>query len=162
MYLLDSILTWLVVPQFPPPPRVCVTTGSKMTTVPAGFKLHPMLKKIYDARKKVNWIREKYIERGLAQIWPTGCSSSVRSFLSPLPPNPLGMSPLYHVRRRVLPVVKSVEEEKGIDWATAEALAFGTLLLEGNHVRLTGQDVERGTFSHRHAVMHDQVMNEET
>lgn len=44
-----------------------------------------------------------------------------------------------------------------MDWGTAEALAFGTLLLEGNHVRLTGQDVERGTFSHRHAVLHDQV-----
>lgn len=67
---------------------------------------------------------------------------------------------------------------KGFDWATAEALAFGSLLLEGNPVRLTGQvrfissffftcapnhsffvlilqDVERGTFSHRHAVLHD-------
>jgi len=44
---------------------------------------------------------------------------------------------------------------KGFDWATAEALAFGSLLLEGNIVRLTGQDVERGTFSHRHAVLHD-------
>ena len=45
---------------------------------------------------------------------------------------------------------------KGLDWATAEALAFGTLLLEGNHVRLAGQDCQRGTFSHRHAVLHDQ------
>eukprot|EP01133_Synstelium_polycarpum_P018065 gene18065-21582_t len=44
----------------------------------------------------------------------------------------------------------------GFDWATAEALAFGSLLLEGNHVRLSGQDVERGTFSHRHSVLHDQ------
>ncbi|KAM9958667.1 hypothetical protein ACTFIW_012256 [Dictyostelium discoideum] len=44
----------------------------------------------------------------------------------------------------------------GFDWATAEALAFGSLLLDGNHVRLSGQDVERGTFSHRHAVWHDQ------
>jgi 2-oxoglutarate dehydrogenase E1 component len=43
-----------------------------------------------------------------------------------------------------------------VDWATAEALAFSTLLSEGNHVRLSGQDVERGTFSHRHAVLHDQ------
>lgn len=43
-----------------------------------------------------------------------------------------------------------------IDWATAEALAMGSLCLEGYHVRLSGQDVERGTFSQRHAVLHDQ------
>lgn len=52
--------------------------------------------------------------------------------------------------------LNAVETEEGVDWATAEALAFGTLLVEGNHVRLSGQDVERGTFSHRHAVVHDQ------
>lgn len=52
---------------------------------------------------------------------------------------------------------QSIVDGEGVDWGTAEALAFGTLLLEGNHVRLTGQDVERGTFSHRHAVLHDQV-----
>jgi len=43
----------------------------------------------------------------------------------------------------------------GIDWGQAEALAFGSLLVEGIPVRLTGQDSERGTFSHRHAVLHD-------
>jgi hypothetical protein len=42
----------------------------------------------------------------------------------------------------------------------AEALAFATLVSEGNHVRLSGQDVERGTFSHRHAVLHDQNTGE--
>lgn len=42
------------------------------------------------------------------------------------------------------------------DWALGEALAFGSLLIEGTHVRLSGQDVERGTFSHRHHVLHDQ------
>jgi len=45
---------------------------------------------------------------------------------------------------------------KNIDWATAEALAFGSLVDEGYHVRVSGQDVERGTFSQRHAVLHDQ------
>lgn len=49
-----------------------------------------------------------------------------------------------------------IETGQGVDWATAEALAFATLLVEGNHVRLSGQDVERGTFSHRHSVLHDQ------
>ncbi|TGZ78736.1 2-oxoglutarate dehydrogenase, E1 component [Ascodesmis nigricans] len=56
---------------------------------------------------------------------------------------------------------KVVEEGKGIDWSTAEALAFGSLLMEGHHVRVSGQDVERGTFSQRHAVLHDQE-NEST
>jgi 2-oxoglutarate dehydrogenase E1 component len=46
-------------------------------------------------------------------------------------------------------------EEGGIDWGQAEALAFGALLVEGIPIRLTGQDTERGTFSHRHAVLHD-------
>ncbi|MEX1060545.1 MAG: 2-oxoglutarate dehydrogenase E1 component [Methyloceanibacter sp.] len=51
---------------------------------------------------------------------------------------------------------KMIDEGQGIDWATAEALAFGTLLAEGYRVRLSGQDSERGTFSHRHAVLMDQ------
>ncbi len=49
-----------------------------------------------------------------------------------------------------------IENGKGIDWATAEALAFGTLLIEGTGVRLSGQDCGRGTFSHRHCVLVDQ------
>jgi 2-oxoglutarate dehydrogenase E1 component len=51
---------------------------------------------------------------------------------------------------------KMIESGEGIDWATAEALAFGTLLAEGHTVRLSGQDCERGTFSQRHAVLIDQ------
>merc|ERR1712144_35590 len=52
--------------------------------------------------------------------------------------------------------VKTVNEGTNIDWSTAEALAFGSLVQEGHHVRVSGQDVERGTFSQRHAVFHDQ------
>ncbi|MCS7034083.1 MAG: 2-oxoglutarate dehydrogenase E1 component [Phycisphaerae bacterium] len=48
-----------------------------------------------------------------------------------------------------------IQTGKGIDWGAAEMLAWGTLLSEGYGVRLTGQDVERGTFSHRHAVLND-------
>ena len=51
---------------------------------------------------------------------------------------------------------KMIETGNGVDWAFGEALAFGTLLKEGYKVRLSGQDVERGTFSQRHAVLFDQ------
>jgi 2-oxoglutarate dehydrogenase E1 component len=51
---------------------------------------------------------------------------------------------------------KMIEEGAGLDWAMAEHLAFGTLLLDGFPVRLSGQDVQRGTFSQRHAVLVDQ------
>jgi 2-oxoglutarate dehydrogenase E1 component len=50
----------------------------------------------------------------------------------------------------------SIEQNTGIDWSTGEALAFCTLLLDGHPVRLSGQDSERGTFSQRHSVLHDQ------
>jgi len=52
---------------------------------------------------------------------------------------------------------QSIIDGKKIDWATAEAMAFATLLKDGYGVRLSGQDVGRGTFSHRHAVLYDQV-----
>ncbi len=51
-------------------------------------------------------------------------------------------------------------ESKELNWASAELLAYGSLLLEGKTVRLTGQDVQRGTFSHRHAVIHDANTNQ--
>jgi len=56
---------------------------------------------------------------------------------------------------------EAISSGEGIDWATAEALAFGTLLLEGHNVRLSGEDVQRGTFSHRHAVLIDQTTQAE-
>ena len=55
---------------------------------------------------------------------------------------------------------KAIETGEGIDWATAEALAFCSLLKEGHPVRLSGQDSERGTFSQRHSVLFDQETEE--
>ncbi|MDX8467820.1 2-oxoglutarate dehydrogenase E1 component [Mesorhizobium sp. VK23B] len=51
---------------------------------------------------------------------------------------------------------QAIESGEGIDWSTAEALAFGAILLDGNPIRLSGQDSERGTFSQRHSVLYDQ------
>jgi 2-oxoglutarate dehydrogenase E1 component len=66
----------------------------------------------------------------------------------------------FHVHRNLKRILasrkKTVDEGKAIDWSTAEALAFASLVDEGRHVRVSGQDVERGTFSQRHAVLHDQ------
>jgi 2-oxoglutarate dehydrogenase E1 component len=65
----------------------------------------------------------------------------------------------FNVHRKLRrPLSKRTEalEGGGIDFGQAEALAFASLLTEGVHVRLTGQDTERGTFSHRHLVLHDE------
>ena len=66
----------------------------------------------------------------------------------------------FHVHRTIQRFLdaraKAIETGQGIDWSTAEALAFGSLLLEGHPVRLSGQDCERGTFSQRHSVLIDQ------
>ena len=61
------------------------------------------------------------------------------------------------LRRGMERRAKSLEgmDEKVIDWATAEDLAFASILADGTAIRLTGQDSQRGTFSHRHAVLHD-------
>ena len=52
-------------------------------------------------------------------------------------------------------------ETNKLDWSMGELLAYGTLLQEGFNVRLSGQDVERGTFSHRHAVLKAETSEEE-
>ena len=57
--------------------------------------------------------------------------------------------------------LETLGAEGGIDWAQAEALALASLALEGRPVRLTGQDTERGTFAHRHLVLHDVETGEE-
>ncbi len=56
---------------------------------------------------------------------------------------------------------KMVREEGEVDWATAEAMAFGSLLLEGTDIRLAGQDTRRGTFSQRHSVLVDHISGRE-
>ncbi|XP_063532160.1 2-oxoglutarate dehydrogenase complex component E1 isoform X4 [Cydia strobilella] len=71
----------------------------------------------------------------------------------------------FEIHKGLLRILKSrmeMVENRTIDWALAEAMAFGSLLKEGIHVRLSGEDVERGTFSHRHHVLHHQKVDKAT
>ncbi|MDX1495005.1 MAG: 2-oxoglutarate dehydrogenase E1 component, partial [Longimicrobiales bacterium] len=68
---------------------------------------------------------------------------------------PEGFSPHPKLWRQIGKKASEFGPNKSLDWGHAETLAFGSLLMEGIPVRLTGQDSERGTFSHRHAVLHD-------
>ncbi|XP_066940532.1 2-oxoglutarate dehydrogenase-like, mitochondrial isoform X2 [Macrobrachium rosenbergii] len=77
---------------------------------------------------------------------------------SSVPPNASD----FVVHRGLLRILNSRMEmvnARTVDWALGEAMAFGSLLKEGIHVRLSGQDVERGTFSHRHHILHHQKVD---
>ncbi|CAF1045271.1 unnamed protein product [Didymodactylos carnosus] len=63
---------------------------------------------------------------------------------------------LHRGLKRVFDNRAKLLSERTVDWALGESLGVGSVLLDGHHVRLSGQDVERGTFSHRHHVLHDQ------
>lgn len=88
---------------------------------------------------------------------PTGVAKNLLTHIGSAtgtPPSDFNVHP--NLGRILRQRVDSVVSGDGIDYSTAEAMAFGSLLAEGTHVRLSGQDVERGTFSQRHSVLHDQ------
>ncbi len=74
---------------------------------------------------------------------------------------PASFTPLKKVDKLIQEKLKLYETEQKIDWATGELMAYASLLAEGKTVRMSGQDVKRGTFSHRHAVLVDENTNEQ-
>lgn len=118
--------------------------------------------KTFPNPKESDWLTTKWAgfksPRQLSRIQPTGVDTDV---LRNLGINLSTVPDDFHPHKQVAKIIDArrhtIETGKGIDWGTAEALAFASLLKEGNHVRLTGQDVERGTFSHRHAKITDQA-----
>ena len=74
---------------------------------------------------------------------------------------PADFKPLRKVEKLIQDKLKLFSDEKKVDWATGELMAYGSLLIEGKDVRMSGQDVKRGTFSHRHAVIYDETNNNE-
>lgn len=74
---------------------------------------------------------------------------------------PQDFQPLRKIEKLIQDKIKLFDTEKKVDWATGELLAYASLLVEGNIVRMSGQDVKRGTFSHRHAVLRDENSDKE-
>ena len=72
---------------------------------------------------------------------------------------PAEFKPLRKVDKLIQDKIKLFADEGKVDWATGELVAYGSLLVEGKDVRMSGQDVKRGTFSHRHAVIYDEITN---
>ena len=74
---------------------------------------------------------------------------------------PDGFKPLRKIQKLLDEKVKLYEEQGLLDWSTGELMSYASILSEGKDVRMSGQDVQRGTFSHRHAILHDENTNEE-
>lgn len=97
----------------------------------------------------------------LASVDTTFPLDKLRSIAYKITEVPEGKN-LFNKTKRLLKQRRDmIEVTHTIDWGMVELLAYGTLLTEGHHVRLSGEDVERGTFSHRHAVIKTEDTEEE-
>ena len=110
---------------------------------------------------KADWLEGKWIGLGLASDDDRRGDTAVdlatlKEVGKALSSVPAGFKVNSKLVRQLDAKKKMIETGEGVDWALGEALAFGTLVVEGVPVRLSGQDSGRGTFSHRHAVLVDQ------
>lgn len=110
---------------------------------------------------KKQWIGEIQAPAHVTK-WDTGVNSDLLRYIAAKSvefPGEFNIHP-HLLKTHVQPRLEKVTQGTNLDWATAEAMAFGSLLYQGYNVRLSGQDVGRGTFSHRHAMLVDQKSNE--
>ncbi|MFO1519664.1 MAG: 2-oxoglutarate dehydrogenase E1 component [bacterium] len=116
------------------------------------FRISPMMHAFGDRWKQM----QKVTDKNIFDRAETGVSAErLRKVGEKLVTVPAG----FHLHPKIEKLLEErrhmVEGKRPVDWSLAEALSFGTLMQEGHPVRLAGQDSERGTFSHRHAVFHD-------
>ena len=122
-------------------------------------KQHPLP---YQYQKPEMWWNEmrKAVAEDFKQSPQTSISEeNLNQWFKELMRWPEGFKPLRKVEKLIQDKIKLFEDQQKVDWATAELLAYGSLIAEGFDVRLSGQDVKRGTFSHRHAVLFDESNN---
>ncbi|XP_033157379.1 2-oxoglutarate dehydrogenase-like, mitochondrial isoform X2 [Drosophila mauritiana] len=97
--------------------------------------------------------------RDRLKLCPTGISTDTLKTIGQIFSTPPPSEHKFETHKGILRILAQrtqMVQDKVADWSLGEAFAFGSLLKEGIHVRLSGQDVERGTFSHRHHVLHHQ------
>ncbi|XP_030572645.1 2-oxoglutarate dehydrogenase-like, mitochondrial [Drosophila novamexicana] len=98
--------------------------------------------------------------RDRLRVCPTGVNLKTLQHIGEIYSSPPPAEHKFEVHKgilRILGLRKNMVKEKIADWSLGEAFAIGTLVKDGIHVRVSGQDVERGTFSHRHHVLHHQT-----
>ena len=124
-------------------------------------KQHPLPYKYQQPELVWKSLRKATEEDFVASPATSISEEEVRSLFNGLMKWPSDFQPLKKVEKLLQDKIKLLETEQKIDWATAELMAYGSILCEGNIVRMSGQDVKRGTFSHRHAVLRDENTNAE-
>uniref|UniRef100_A0A915EQU5 2-oxoglutarate dehydrogenase, mitochondrial n=1 Tax=Ditylenchus dipsaci TaxID=166011 RepID=A0A915EQU5_9BILA len=124
----------------------------------------------YNSAKQITSVRNRdwldspwddfFRDKNMQQLLPTGIEKEELEYIiTKFSSTPEGFN-LHRGLDRTLKGRREMLKDNSLDWSIGEALAFGSLLKEGIHVRLSGQDVERGTFSHRHHVLHDQKIDQ--
>ena len=126
--------------------------------------LDQQFKTAKDYKPKIEWFEGTWSrykpEKGKDKRGATGVDSNILLNISNKINEVPSESNIHKTIKKILEIrKKNIEQGSGIDWATAEALAFGSLLEEGYPVRLVGQDSGRGTFSQRHSVLRNQIDN---
>ncbi|RYE06623.1 MAG: 2-oxoglutarate dehydrogenase E1 component [Rickettsiaceae bacterium] len=117
-----------------------------------------------DYQPQKQWFKGRWqgFDRSSKEQQPTGVDKSLLKEIGiSLCYTPEGFNLNSKLKKLFEQRIKTLNQESSIDWATGEQLAFASLINQGIFIRLTGQDCGRGTFSHRHSVLHDQT-NENT
>ena len=146
-------------------------SASHLSEITAEFK--EMLEKEFDLSKKD---KKSKVKEFMKSTWEAFDREDLATMLEPVDTSykatqlkhiakvvstvPEGVKFLRKAERILEGRAKMVFETNKLDWGMAENLAYGSLMEEGFNVRISGQDVERGTFSHRHAILRDELTEE--
>lgn len=121
----------------------------------------PAPKKIETKSSQGDWANyQGGLDHGVPRVSTQYDLETLKDLILRLTELPEGFKPHSKIKRFLAAQRKVVEENTAINWGLGETLAFATILQQGRNIRMTGQDVERGTFSHRHAVLHDNDTDE--